>query len=48
MREDYTPVSPQARLRVLDQILAHGDRAAFLRAARPWLLQQVREQSAGS
>jgi hypothetical protein len=39
LREDYYPATREQRLRVLDQIGRHGDRAAFLRAAelRRWL-----------
>ncbi len=33
LRADYYPTTPDERLRILDQIQRHGDRAAYVRAA---------------
>ncbi len=39
LREDYYPTTREQRLRALDQIGSHGDRAAFLKVAelKKWL-----------
>jgi hypothetical protein len=50
LREDFYPQSREECLRVLDQIERHGDRKAFMRAARirEWLSPSSSAQSAGS
>ena len=49
LREDFYPATDAERLRVLNYIQRHGDRAAFVRAAalREWLSPRSSERSAG-
>lgn len=50
LREDYYPVTPEARERVLTLIERHGDHAALQRVAevRQWLSPSSSAASAGS
>lgn len=50
LRPDYYPSTQAERLRVLDAIARHGDRDAFLRAARmrQWLSRKSSAPSAAS
>lgn len=50
LREDFYPETRDAALRVLRHIERHGDREAFIRAARMrrWLSQTSNEASAAS
>ncbi len=50
LRLDYYPATDEDRLRVLDSIARHGDRAAFQRAAaaRQWLSRLSSARSAVS
>lgn len=50
LREDFYPESREEAVRVLRQIERHGDREAYVRAARMrrWLSQTSSEASAAS
>ena len=50
LREDYYPTSLSQRLRALEYIKRHGDRAAYQKAAavQQWLLRHSSAPSAAS
>lgn len=50
LRPDWYPTDDVERMRTLDQIQRHADRATFARAAelKRWLSQSSKDASAGS